>query len=256
MPMLAKLFRPAPAKAPIASVPPGTRVYAIGDIHGRLDLLVDLQDQIRAHAAEYPAARRVLVYIGDYIDRGYQSRQTLDHLLDSPLPGFNSVHLSGNHERTLLEFLDDISVGAGWLRYGGRETLFSYGVEWDRDLAGAEACLERIRLELRQKLPERHRRFLADLPLMHEEGDYLFVHAGIRPGVPLDRQEPDDLLWIRDEFLASAADHGKVVVHGHSISEQPELRPNRVGIDTGAFATGRLTCLVLEGNQQSFLATQ
>jgi serine/threonine protein phosphatase 1 len=256
MPMLAKLFRPAPAKAPIASVPPGTRVYAIGDIHGRLDLLVDLQDQIRAHAAEYPAARRVLVYIGDYIDRGYQSRQTLDHLLDSPLPGFNSVHLSGNHERTLLEFLDDISVGAGWLRYGGRETLFSYGIEWDCDLAGAEACLERIRLELRQKLPERHRRFLADLPLMHEEGDYLFVHAGIRPGVPLDRQEPDDLLWIRDEFLASAADHGKVVVHGHSISEQPELRPNRVGIDTGAFATGRLTCLVLEGNQQSFLATQ
>jgi serine/threonine protein phosphatase 1 len=225
MPMLAKLFRPAPAKAPIASVPPGTRVYAIGDIHGRLDLLVDLQDQIRAHAAEYPAARRVLVYIGDYIDRGYQSRQTLDHLLDSPLPGFDSVHLSGNHERTLLEFLDDISVGAGWLRYGGRETLFSYGVEWDRDLAGAEACLERIRLELRQKLPERHRRFLADLPLMHEEGDYLFVHAGIRPGVPLDRQEPDDLLWIRDEFLASAADHGKVVVHGHSISEQPGRSP-------------------------------
>ena len=172
------------------------------------------------------------------------------------MAGFSSIHLAGNHERTLLEFLDDISVGAGWLRYGGRETLFSYGIEWDRDLASAEVCLERIRLELRQKLPERHRRFLAGLPLMHEEGDYLFVHAGIRPGVPLDRQEPDDLLWIRDEFLSSAADHGKVVVHGHSISEQPELRPNRVGIDTGAFATGRLTCLVLEGNQQSFLATQ
>jgi serine/threonine protein phosphatase 1 len=254
--MLAKFFRTATAKPPVASVPPGTRVYAIGDIHGRLDLLEDLEDQILAHAAEYPASRRVLVYIGDYIDRGYQSRQTLDHLLDSPLRGFEVVHLAGNHERTMLDFLDDVSVGAGWLRYGGRETLFSYGIEWDRDLASADECLERIRQELRQKLPDRHRRFLSGLPLMHEEGGYVFVHAGVRPGVPLDRQAAEDLLWIRDEFLVSAADHGKVVVHGHSISERPELRPNRVGIDTGAFATGRLTCLVLEGNELSFLSTQ
>jgi serine/threonine protein phosphatase 1 len=254
--MLAKLFRPAPAKAPVASVPSGTRVYAIGDIHGRLDLLEDIEDQVRSHAREYPVERRVVVYIGDYIDRGYQSRETLDHLLHAPLPGFTSVHLAGNHERTLLQFLDDISVGPGWLRYGGRETLFSYGIEWDREFAGADECLERIQTELRQKLPERHRRFLSDLPLTHMEGDYLFVHAGIRPGVPLERQDEEDLVWIRDEFLASAVDHGKVVVHGHSITERPELRPNRIGIDTGAFATGRLTCLVLEGNQQSFLATQ
>jgi serine/threonine protein phosphatase 1 len=105
-------------------------------------------------------------------------------------------------------------------------------------------------------LPDHHRRFLSALPLMHEEGDYLFVHAGVRPGVPLERQRPEDLLWIRDEFLRSDADHGKVIVHGHSISEEPVLRANRVGIDTGAFATGRLTCLVLEGNQRSFLSTQ
>jgi serine/threonine protein phosphatase 1 len=254
--MLAKFFRPAPAKPPVASVPHGTRVYAIGDIHGRLDLLRDLHEQIRDHAREYPVARDVLVHIGDYIDRGYQSRQTLDYLLDSPLPGFETVHLLGNHERTLLEFLDDISVGPGWLRYGGRETLFSYGIDWDRDLAGGEECLLRIQSELRNKLPERHRRFLSGLPLTHEEGDYLFVHAGIRPGVPLHRQAAEDLLWIRDEFLASTADHGKIVVHGHSISEIPELRSNRVGIDTGAFATGRLTCLVLEGNEQSFFSTQ
>lgn len=254
--MLARFFRPAPARTPVASVPQGTRVYAIGDVHGRLDLLQDLQQQIDSHAREYPVARRVLVYIGDYIDRGYQSRQTLDHLLDSPLPGFHSVHLLGNHERTLLEFLDDTSVGPAWLRYGGRETLFSYGIDWDRDLGGDGESLSRIQAELRQKLPQRHRRFLAELPLTHEEGDYLFVHAGIRPGVPLDRQAADDLLWIRDEFLGSSADHGKVVVHGHSISELPQLRHNRVGIDTGAFATGRLTCLVLEGNEQSFLSTQ
>jgi serine/threonine protein phosphatase 1 len=254
--MLARLFRSAPSGPAAAAVPRGTRVYAIGDVHGRLDLLQDLHRQISDHAREYPAARRVVVHIGDYIDRGYQSRQTLDYLLDSPLPGFDMIHLLGNHERTMLEFLDDVAVGAAWLRYGGRETLFSYDIEWDRDLAGDEDGLRRIQRDLRHRLPERHRRFLSDLPLTHEEGDYLFVHAGVRPGIPLERQVADDLLWIREEFLNSTADHGKVVVHGHSISEEPVLRPNRVGIDTGAFATGRLTCLVLDGNERSFLSTQ
>jgi serine/threonine protein phosphatase 1 len=253
--MLARLFRTAAVEPSTAAVPRGTRVYAIGDVHGRLDLLEELHEQIRDHAREYPVDRRVVVHIGDYIDRGYQSRQTIDYLLGSPLPGFYMIHLLGNHERTLLEFLDDIAVGPGWLRYGGRETLFSYGIEWDRDLVEGEDCLLRIQHDLRRALPERHRAFFSGLPLTHQEGDYLFVHAGVRPGVPLERQAPDDLVWIRDEFLNSTADHGKVVVHGHSISEQPVLRPNRIGIDTGAFATGRLTCLVLEGNQRSFLST-
>src|SRR5690348_12037224 len=132
--MLARLFRSAPLEAPVAKVPRDTRVYAIGDVHGRLDLLQDLHGQIYDHAGEYPASRRVVVHIGDYIDRGYQSRQTLDYLLDAPLVGFDMVHLLGNHERTLLEFLDDIDVGPGWLRYGGRETLFSYDIELDRQL--------------------------------------------------------------------------------------------------------------------------
>ena len=253
--MLARLFRTAAVEPSTAAVPRGTRVYAIGDVHGRLDLLEDLHQQIRDHAREYQIDRRVVVHIGDYIDRGYQSRQTIDYLLGTPLPGFDMINLLGNHERTLLEFLDDIAVGRGWLRYGGRETLFSYGIEWDRGLAEDEDCLLRIQGELRRRLPERHRAFFSGLPLTHQEGDYLFVHAGVRPGVPLEQQAPDDLIWIRDEFLNSTADHGKVVVHGHSISEQPVLRPNRVGIDTGAFATGRLTCLVLEGNQRSFLST-
>lgn len=253
--MLARLFRTAAVEPSSAAVSRGTRVYAIGDVHGRLDLLEDLHRQIRDHAREYPVHRRVVVHIGDYIDRGYQSRQTIDYLLGSPLPGFDMVHLLGNHEQTLLDFLDDITVGPGWLRYGGRETLFSYDVEWDRDLAEDEDSLLRIQRDLRRALPDRHRAFFAGLPLTHQEGDYLFVHAGVRPGVPLERQAPDDLVWIREEFLNSTADHGKVVVHGHSISEQPVLRPNRIGIDTGAFATGRLTCLVLEGNQRSFLST-
>lgn len=253
--MLARLFRSAPVEMPVAAVPRGTRIYAIGDVHGRLDLLRDLHRQIGDHAREYPVERPVVVHIGDYIDRGYESRQTIDYLLDSPLPGFGMVHLLGNHERTLLEFLDDLSVGPSWLRYGGRETLFSYDIAWDRDLDEADDSLRRIQDDLRRALPERHRRFFAGLPLTHQEGDYLFVHAGVRPGVPLDRQAPDDLLWIRDEFLTSSADHGKIIVHGHSISEEPVLRPNRVGIDTGAFATGRLTCLVLDGNERSFLST-
>jgi serine/threonine protein phosphatase 1 len=254
--MLARFFRSAPEEALTATVPRDTRVYAIGDVHGRLDLLQDLHRQIREHAREYPVGRRVVVHIGDYIDRGYQSRQTIDHLIDSPLPGFDMVHLLGNHERTLLEFLDDIGVGSSWLRYGGRETLFSYDIDWGRTLDENEDTLRQLQHDLRRKLPERHKRFLESLPLTHQEGDYLFVHAGVRPGVPLERQRTDDLLWIRDEFLTSTADHGKVVVHGHSISEEPVLRANRVGIDTGAFATGRLTCLVLEGNQRSFLSTQ
>jgi serine/threonine protein phosphatase 1 len=251
--MLARFFRPVPAKAPVAAVPAGTRVYAIGDIHGRLDLLRDLHARIREDAREYAAVRRVLVYIGDYIDRGYESRQTVDYLLDQPLPEFDTVHLMGNHERTLLDFLGDIGYGPGWLRYGGRETLFSYGIGWDRDLAGSEECLLRIQAELREKLPPAHLRFFSGLGMTHVEGDYLFVHAGIRPGIPIESQNADDLLWIRDDFLGSRAEHGKVVVHGHSIAETPELLPNR--IDTGAFATGRLTCLVLEENRQSFLST-
>lgn len=254
--MLARFFRSSRAQPPVASVPAGTRVYAIGDIHGRLDLLRELHEMIVRDAREYAPARRVLVYVGDYIDRGYESRQTLDYLLDSPLPGFEIVHLMGNHERSMLDFLEDIAIGPGWLRYGGRETLFSYGVDPDRDFASGKDCLLRIQTELRAVLPERHRRFLADLPLTHEEGDYLFVHAGVRPGIPLDRQDDEDLLWIRDEFLGSSADHGKVIVHGHSISDEPELRPNRIGIDTGAFATGCLTCLVLQDRQQSFLRTR
>jgi serine/threonine protein phosphatase 1 len=253
--MLARFFRPVPAKAPVAAVPAGTRVYAIGDIHGRLDLLRDLHTRICEDAQEYAASRRVIVYIGDYIDRGYESRQTIDYLLGQPLPEFESVHLMGNHERTLLDFIDDISYGPGWLRYGGRETLYSYGIDWDRDLASTEESLLRIQSELREKLPSAHRRFLSDLRMTHVEGDYLFVHAGVRPGIPVENQNPDDLLWIRDDFLGSGADHGKVVVHGHSIAEEPELLPNRIGIDTGAFATGRLTCLVLEENRQSFLST-
>ncbi len=234
--------------------PPGSRIYAIGDIHGRADLLRRLHQLIHEDAYRRQAPRNVVIYLGDYIDRGDASPEVIELLLDEPLPGFLSVHLKGNHEDTLLRFLGDTGIGASWMLYGGADTLASYGVR-PPPFTGGEGEIERVQRELRTRLPERHRRFLAGLKLIHEEGDYLFAHAGVRPGVPLDRQQEEDLLWIRDEFLLSDAEFGKIIVHGHTITERPDVQRNRIGIDTGAFASGTLTCLVLEGTDWSFLQT-
>lgn len=238
-----------------ASTPPQTRVYAVGDIHGRLDLLKDLQARIAADAARTAAGRRVLIYVGDYVDRGPNSSGVLDHLLDRPLPGFEAVHLLGNHEDTLLRFPAELSVGPSWLKYGGVATLASYWVSVGPEPWQDEQELRRLQAEVRRCLPKRHVEFMRRMPLMHVEGDYLFVHAGIRPGIALEHQLRDDLLWIRDEFRFSPDDHGKVVVHGHTITERPDQQANRIGIDTGAYYSGRLTCLVLDGTTRSFLQT-
>jgi serine/threonine protein phosphatase 1 len=250
--MLGKLFGRKMAEAR-SRVPAGTRVYAIGDIHGRADLLREINQLIHEDAYERQAPRNVVVYLGDYIDRGPHSRAVIDTFLDAPLPGFERVHLVGNHEDSLLRFLDDLQVGPPWLEYGGDATLASYGVEppdarSTRDLLRAQA-------ELHRALPQRHLEFYRKLPLARVEGDYFFVHAGVRPGVPLDEQATADLLWIRGEFLHSNAEFGKIVVHGHSIADDPQVRRNRIGIDTGAYASGKLTCLVLEGEEFSFLQT-
>ncbi|MDB5406837.1 MAG: serine/threonine protein phosphatase [Rhodospirillales bacterium] len=239
------------AQTILPRTPPGSRIYAIGDIHGRLDLLRAINQLIHEDAYAHQAPRNVAVYLGDYIDRGDTSCAVIDWLIDQPLPGFEQVHLLGNHEDSLLQFLTDVHVGPAWLAYGGIATLHSYGVRppsTDRDLP-------RVQDELRDKLPERHLAFLRGLALHHVEGDYAFVHAGLRPGVALDAQVPQDLLWIRDEFLSSNADFGKIVVHGHTIAEQPDVRRNRIGIDTGAFASGTLTSLVLAEDRWSFLQT-
>ena len=241
------------AQRPAPEAPPGSRVYAIGDIHGRRDLLARMHGAIRDDAAGSVAHVKTVIYVGDYVDRGDDSRGVIDLLLDAPLEGFRAVHLMGNHEDFMLRLLEDPSIAPLWIANGGDATLYSYGVDW-REAYGA-GDLEAISKGLRAALPERHLEFLRSLALSHEEGDYLFVHAGIRPGRELAEQTPDDLMWIRDEFLRSEADHGKVVVHGHSISPEPELRDNRIGIDTGAFATGRLTCLVLEGTERRILQT-
>lgn len=231
-------------------MPRGTRVYAVGDVHGRADLLHEIHRLIREDFDRAPVERPVAVYLGDYIDRGPESRQVVDILLDEPLAGFERIHLRGNHEDFLLRFLDDATVGPNWLLNGGEATVRSY--------VGARQAvgdLSRIQADLRNALPARHLDFLRALSLSYVEGDYLFVHAGIRPRVPLEKQTALDLVWIREEFLNSSAVHPKMVVHGHSIHFTPEVRPNRIGIDTGAYATGTLTCLMLQGTRREFLHT-
>ena len=246
-----------------ATVPPGTRVYAVGDCHGCLEALRGLRAAIVADAAradaEAPRAdRRVVVYLGDYIDRGPDSRGVVELLIGEPLAGFESVHLLGNHEAFMRGFLDGEDVAAVWMMNGGAATLRSYGLDVAAPTGpengprpGGDAPA--LRDALAAAIPETHRVFLDGLALSHVEGDYFFVHAGVRPGVPLERQGADDLLWIREPFLGSTADHGKVVVHGHSVAREPEVRPNRIGIDTGACYGGKLTALVLEGAEQRFL---
>lgn len=258
--MLRRLFRgrdkPVVPIAPRrALAPPQQRIHAIGDVHGRLDLLTALHADIVADRQARPHdGSDVVVYLGDYVDRGPYSREVIEYLLNDPLPGFTAVHLMGNHDEAMLSFLDDAGIGPTWASFGGESTLLSYGVRTTPDMIGMRR-FEAMRRQLVANIPSSHIAFLRGLQLSYEAGDYLFAHAGIRPGVPLDRQDREDLLWIRGTFLSSVADHGKVIVHGHTPTEAPEVRANRIGIDTGAFASGILTCLVLEGEERRLLST-
>jgi serine/threonine protein phosphatase 1 len=242
-----------------AEVPSGTRIYAVGDCHGCLEALRELRqaivaDSARADADGQSARRRVVVYLGDYIDRGPDSRSVIDLLIGEPLAGFETIHLMGNHEALMREFLDGEDVAAVWIMNGGAETMRSYGLDvaaLNGPWPGGDAPA--LRAALAAAVPEAQRAFLDGLALSHMEGDYFFAHAGIRPGVALERQGEHDLLWIREPFLGSTADHGKVVVHGHSATREPQELANRIGIDTGACYGGKLTALVLEGDRRRFL---
>jgi serine/threonine protein phosphatase 1 len=252
--MLKGLFSRKKATVKIPRVPENSRVYAVGDIHGRLDLLHDLRRQIADDAAGAEGKRCVVVYLGDYIDRGDQSSAVIDCLIDEPIAGCEQICLMGNHEEMLLTFLEDPSIGSMWMFNGGDTTLLNYGCGTQGE-ATAEGRLMGMQRSLRDKLPERHLEFLRALRLYHVEGGYAFVHAGIAPKKPIEKQVSRDLLWIRGEFLESKRDHGYCVVHGHTIYDEPDFQSNRIGIDTGAFRTGVLTCLVLEGEEQRLLKT-
>ena len=215
-----------------------------------------LLGRIAAEAARHPQdTERSLIFLGDYIDRGPSSRDVVERLLGDSLPGFAAVRLLGNHEEALLDFLDERSDGLDWLSYGGLETLMSYGVPLKRFPDTSQRAAE-LRVALAAAVPEAHLAFYRSCSLHHTIGDYVFAHAGVRPGVSLEKQHPADLLWIRDEFLrARVALPGKVVVHGHTICDLPQDLGHRINIDTGAFVSGRLTCLVLRGTRRHFMST-
>lgn len=236
------------------TVPADTRIYAIGDIHGRADLLGELVNKIAEDGRGSAVPIKRIIFLGDYVDRGLQSREVIDLVLDGLPAGFDAIALKGNHEEFMLRFLEDVRFGPGWLMNGGGATLVSYDARLS-ELGDELERLDDLRRQLCANLPDRHLQFLRALRRWHVEGDYLFVHAGIRPGVPLEAQQDEDILWIREEFLDHRSGHGKIVVHGHTIASAPVVRRNRIGIDTGAYATGVLTCLVLEGAGRRFLQT-
>lgn len=244
------LARPAEAPAAAATIPPGRRVYAVGDVHGRLDLFDRLIDAIEADDSASAPAATTLVLLGDLIDRGPDSAGIVARARDLQQRRDTRI-LAGNHEEMFLRSLEDTETLRHFLRHGGRETVLSYGVD---PQAYAEATLEEVQALIRVAVPAEDIAFLAGLEDMVTIGDYLFVHAGIQPGLPLAEQNPTDLRWIREPFLSHAQPHQRVVVHGHTITERPEDRGNRIGIDTGAFMTGRLTALRLEGDSRRFLA--
>src|SRR2546423_292997 len=234
------------------SLPKGLRVYALGDIHGRLDLLEELLREIDADLAQCPATRPIYVFLGDYIDRGTWSRETID-LLIAHGAGRECVFLRGNHELIAIACLSDRTKFDQWLRLGGIETLASYGVP--PELLANRRKIAELQLAFHNALSPAHFQFFRGLRNSFTCGDYFFAHAGAKPEIDLSRQSESDLLWIRKEFLSSAYDFGKIIVHGHTPTSEIEVRPNRINIDTGAFATGRLTCLVLEEESVSVIDT-
>jgi serine/threonine protein phosphatase 1 len=235
------------------SVPRGYRVYAIGDVHGRRDLLDQLLALIEADLDRDPPEQAVMVFLGDLIDRGNDSHGVVERLRNYQPSGARTVFLLGNHEEVLLRLLaGERAILESWLKFGGAECLMSYGV----DAATLNPGNEREALRMvRKAIPESHRAFLRSFADTLRIGDYLFVHAGIRPKIEIDRQTQRDLRWIRRDFLDDEGDHGLVVVHGHTIEPEVQIRPNRIGIDTGAYRSGCLTSLVLEGCERRIIDT-
>jgi serine/threonine protein phosphatase 1 len=242
------MSKPRLARKRKPRLPDGLRIYAVSDVHGCVDLLRTVFTAIDYHLARAGPARALHVFLGDYIDRGPASRQTIDLLIERS-QHHETIFLRGNHEAFLLEVLEDSERLDAWKDYGGFQTLMSYGLapslKPDRD---EQRALIRA---LQAAMPTRHREFFRTLRSSFSCGDFFFAHAGVRPGVTLRRQRDEDLLWIRDEFLQSEEDFGKMIVHGHTPVPKPDIRHNRINIDTGAYATGVLTLLTIQGDRIS-----
>lgn len=247
--MISTLFKKRKAKVVAPAnpcVPDGVAVWAVGDVHGRLDLLKPLVEAIMADAAATDADRKVVIFLGDYIDRGPDSRGVIRYLIDLPKhAGIEWRFLKGNHEEAMLRFLDDPAFGSDWCEYGGDATLASYGLRPPEMKHRVEAWA-RVAADLDHKVSAKEREFFETLELSLSVGDYYFAHAGARPGVPLDRQSERDLMWIRNSFLDSDEPFEKVVVHGHTPTKAVHIDHRRIGVDTKAYASGVLTAVRLE----------
>jgi len=247
------MFRKTPPRSRLPEGARNYRAYVIGDVHGKLDLLEELLAKIDRDLERLPAKKVVLVFVGDLIDRGPDSAAVIDLLRTYRRPGAKTVFILGNHEEVMLRILDgDASHIGQWLKFGGAQCLASYGL----DPSGLAALGEAEAVAaIRGAIPAEHSRFLHGFADSFRFGDYLIVHAGIRPGVGLEQQLQSDLRWIREPFLGDRSDHGFVVVHGHTITDGVEVRPNRIGIDTGAYASGVLTALAIQGAERWVIAT-
>jgi serine/threonine protein phosphatase 1 len=238
------------------SVPSGPkkhRAYVIGDVHGCADLLDQLLSRIEAEIADFPQRKISVIFLGDIVDRGPDSARVIERLRTLSIPGASLHFVMGNHEEVMLRVINgDTDLLKSWLRFGGTETLRSYGVD-PRELRTLNG--QDLSLRLKKAIPASHRQFVSGFADSISFGDYVFVHAGIRPGVGLSEQTQADLRWIREPFLEDTSDHGFVVVHGHTITNTVEVLPNRIGIDTGAFCTGTLTALAIEGRNRWLVQT-
>jgi serine/threonine protein phosphatase 1 len=232
----------------------GYRAYVVGDVHGRFDLLEELLAKIHAELQHRPASKTLLVFVGDLIDRGPGSAQVIERLRNYSRPGIRPVFILGNHEEVVLRILGgEAELITKWRWFGGSECLRSYGV--DPEVLGHLSDTDALTF-VRNAIPKEHVEFLESFVDSCRFGDFLFVHAGIRPGTELDQQQQSDLRWIREPFLLDESDHGLIVVHGHTISRQVDERSNRIGIDTGAYRTGVLTALGIEGSDRWLLDTR
>lgn len=249
----------------VTSAPEGLCLYAVGDIHGRKDLLLRLVEQIDADAAQLPeGVKPQIIFLGDYIDRGLQSRDVIEYFTSGALERYDPVFLLGNHEEALLRFLQEVNFGTQWTRFGGGETLYSYGfappnsrasLNSHEEMAKVRDAWNKLWTEFRARLPETHLSFFQSLKPYHVAGDYLFVHAGLRPGLSLEEQSQRDMLWIREEFLDDGAPFDHLIVHGHTPEDAIYRDDRRIGLDTGAFLTGKLSAARLFGTDVAFLNT-
>ncbi|HSF96799.1 MAG TPA: metallophosphoesterase family protein [Thermohalobaculum sp.] len=239
---------------PEARAPEGMRLYVIGDVHGRRDLLVKIHRRIARDIERRPARDCRVIHLGDYIDRGPDSAGVLE-VLARYAADERALFLRGNHDQFLINFMGGVTAEFDvWMGNGGIKTLDSFGLDGFGATYGYDdGSLAVLRQTLEQAIPADVMGFLDRLDLMHRFGDYVFVHAGVRPGVALDDQEPSDLIWMREPFLSDDSDHGAVIVHGHTPTDVVEMYPNRISVDTGAVFTGVLSCLVLEGTDRFLL---